>query len=200
MAGQDVSSARDPQQHGGQEPGSCGTVNPGETLFNVVTSNKRKLLTRLGQNGMWSGPRVILSCGADNAPPGSSSPKRWRREGWKSVPEFLAGRQLAHHPPSSSFGARPCRRIPDPPTSSSGRSAALGYATPPASPREGPVPRVDSPTAPDTRARTPVLSRRGPRSAAAPARLSYFPPRALSSRGTGFPRSLARRSPCLASA
>src|ERR1700722_19034595 len=32
-------------------------------------SNKRKLLTRLGQNGTWSSPAAILSAGADAAPP-----------------------------------------------------------------------------------------------------------------------------------
>ena len=44
-------------------------VNPGEALVNVVTSDKRKMLTRLGQNGTWSGPGVIRSPGADAAPP-----------------------------------------------------------------------------------------------------------------------------------
>jgi hypothetical protein len=44
-------------------------VNPGETLRNVVMSSKRKLLTCLGQHGTWSGPWVILSCGAAKAPP-----------------------------------------------------------------------------------------------------------------------------------
>jgi hypothetical protein len=44
-------------------------VNSGEALINVVMTNKRKMLTRLAQNGMWSSPRVILSRGADAAPP-----------------------------------------------------------------------------------------------------------------------------------
>jgi hypothetical protein len=44
-------------------------VNPGEALLNAVMSNKRKLLRRLGQKGMWSGPGVTLSPGADVAPP-----------------------------------------------------------------------------------------------------------------------------------
>jgi hypothetical protein len=44
-------------------------VNPGEALVNVVMSSKRKLLTRLGQQGMWSGPGVMLSLGADVEPP-----------------------------------------------------------------------------------------------------------------------------------
>jgi len=69
MAGQGASPARDSQQRGSRELGSCGRVNPGETLLNVVMSNKRKLLTRLGQNGMWSGPWAMMSRGADNAPP-----------------------------------------------------------------------------------------------------------------------------------
>jgi hypothetical protein len=44
-------------------------VNLTEALLNVVMSNKRKLLNRLGQNGTWSGPGAILSPGADAAPP-----------------------------------------------------------------------------------------------------------------------------------
>ena len=69
MAGQDASPACDSQQQGGREPGWCGKVNIGEALVNVVMSNKRKLLTRLGQKGTWSGPAAILSIGADAAPP-----------------------------------------------------------------------------------------------------------------------------------
>jgi hypothetical protein len=44
-------------------------VNSGEALVNVVMTDKRKMLTRLAQNGMWSSPRVILSRGADAEPP-----------------------------------------------------------------------------------------------------------------------------------
>jgi hypothetical protein len=44
-------------------------VNPGEAPLNVVMSNQRKMLKRWGQNGTWSGPGVILSPGADVAPP-----------------------------------------------------------------------------------------------------------------------------------
>jgi hypothetical protein len=44
-------------------------VNPGEALVNAVMSNKRKLLSRLGQKRTWSSPAVILSAGADEAPP-----------------------------------------------------------------------------------------------------------------------------------
>jgi hypothetical protein len=40
-----------------------------EALLNVVMSNKRKLLLRLGQNGTWASPAAILSAGADPAPP-----------------------------------------------------------------------------------------------------------------------------------
>ena len=65
----DVSPDRDSQQQEGREPGSCGLVNSGEALVNVVMSNKRKLLNRLGQNGTWSSPVVIYSAGADGAPP-----------------------------------------------------------------------------------------------------------------------------------
>ena len=65
----DASPERDSQQQGGREPGWCGMVNPGEALLNVVMSNKRKLLNRLGQKGTWSGPSVIQSLGADAEPP-----------------------------------------------------------------------------------------------------------------------------------
>ena len=44
-------------------------VNLREALLNVVMSNKRKMLTRLGQNGTWSSPGAIHSPGADAAPP-----------------------------------------------------------------------------------------------------------------------------------
>jgi len=44
-------------------------VNSGEALLNVVMSNKRKMLSRLGQKGTWSGPDVILSSGAGDVPP-----------------------------------------------------------------------------------------------------------------------------------
>jgi hypothetical protein len=44
-------------------------VNSGEALVNVVMSNKRKLLIRLGQNGTWLSPAAILSAGADAIPP-----------------------------------------------------------------------------------------------------------------------------------
>jgi hypothetical protein len=35
----------------------------------VVTKAKRKLLIRLGQNGMWPGPEASNSSGADGEPP-----------------------------------------------------------------------------------------------------------------------------------
>jgi hypothetical protein len=44
-------------------------VNQPEALLNVVMSNKRKMLTRLGQNGTWSGPAAIWSADADRVPP-----------------------------------------------------------------------------------------------------------------------------------
>ena len=49
MAGKDASSACDSQHQWGREPGSCGLVNSGEALLNVVMTNKRKMLSRLGQ-------------------------------------------------------------------------------------------------------------------------------------------------------
>jgi hypothetical protein len=52
----DASLLRDSQQQRGREPGSCGRVKLPEALLNVVMSNKRKLLTRLGQKG-----RVVKS-------------------------------------------------------------------------------------------------------------------------------------------
>jgi hypothetical protein len=41
----------DSQHPGGREPGSCGKVNPGEALINVVIKAKRKMLNRLDQKG-----------------------------------------------------------------------------------------------------------------------------------------------------
>jgi uncharacterized repeat protein (TIGR03803 family) len=69
MARKDASPARDSEHQRGRAPGWCGMVNSGEALVNAVMSNKRKMLSRLGQNGTWSGPGAILSPGADGAPP-----------------------------------------------------------------------------------------------------------------------------------
>ena len=44
-----VRSSCDCQHQRGREPGSCGRVNPGEALLNVVTKDKRKMLLRLDQ-------------------------------------------------------------------------------------------------------------------------------------------------------
>src|SRR5262249_14895705 len=60
---------RDSQHQRGRAPGTCGRVNPGEALLNVVMSNQRKMLYRWGQKGTWSSPVAILSAGADGAPP-----------------------------------------------------------------------------------------------------------------------------------
>ena len=43
-------------------------VKISEAPINVVMSNKRKMLLRLGQNGTWSGLGVTQSPGADAAP------------------------------------------------------------------------------------------------------------------------------------
>jgi N-terminal domain of reverse transcriptase len=43
-----------------------------EAAINVVNINKRKMLIRLGQNGMWSGPGAHSSPGADGASPAKS--------------------------------------------------------------------------------------------------------------------------------
>jgi hypothetical protein len=61
MASPDASPPRDLQHRRGRAPGSCGTVNPGEALLNVVMSDKRKMLLRLGQNGTGSSPAAIYS-------------------------------------------------------------------------------------------------------------------------------------------
>ncbi len=44
-------------------------VNSGEALLNVVTKDKRKMLNRLDQKGMWSGSEAPNSSDADGAPP-----------------------------------------------------------------------------------------------------------------------------------
>jgi hypothetical protein len=46
-------------------------VNPGEASQASSHTNKRKLLSRLGQNGTWSGPEAPNSSGADAEPPAS---------------------------------------------------------------------------------------------------------------------------------
>ena len=49
-----------------------GWVNRSEAAINVVIENKRKMLSRLGQNGMWSGSGAWQSPDADDAPPAES--------------------------------------------------------------------------------------------------------------------------------
>jgi hypothetical protein len=44
-------------------------VNKCESLINVVSSDKRKRLSRLNQNGKWSGTGALTSPVADVAPP-----------------------------------------------------------------------------------------------------------------------------------
>ena len=67
-----MSRRRDCQHQRGRGPGSGGRVNRCEAAINVVTKDKRKMLSRLGQNGMWSGPGASNSPGADGAPPAKS--------------------------------------------------------------------------------------------------------------------------------
>src|SRR5690349_23684164 len=43
-----------------------------EAVINVVTKDERKMLSRSGQNGTWSGPGAPNSPGADAAPPAKS--------------------------------------------------------------------------------------------------------------------------------
>ena len=44
-------------------------VNPGEASLNVVIKDKPKMLTGLGQKGMWSGLEAPNSSDADGVPP-----------------------------------------------------------------------------------------------------------------------------------
>lgn len=44
-------------------------VNECESLINVVSSDKRKRLLRLNQNGEWPGTGALTSPVADTAPP-----------------------------------------------------------------------------------------------------------------------------------
>ena len=44
-------------------------VNPGEASLNVVTKDKPKMLTGLGQKGTWSGSEAPNSSDADVVPP-----------------------------------------------------------------------------------------------------------------------------------
>ena len=60
VAQQGVSPARDSQHQRGRALGTCGTVNLREALLNVVMSNKRKVLARLGQKAR--GQVQGLSC------------------------------------------------------------------------------------------------------------------------------------------
>jgi len=85
-------------------------VNSGEALVNVVMTDKRKMLTRLAQNGMWSSPRVILSRGADAAPPAKrrdlTHTATWTERGKPVVsPRDLSGsRGTANRKASSGNG------------------------------------------------------------------------------------------------
>lgn len=73
-------------------------VNPGEAPLNVVMSNQRKMLRRWGQNGTWSGPGVILSPGADVAPPANRrdlTRTATRRERGKPVATLVSPPRLS---------------------------------------------------------------------------------------------------------
>jgi hypothetical protein len=63
-----VSRHRDCQPHGGREPGSRSTVNPGEVLLNAVSDDRPKRLTGLGQKGRGTG------CGIPNLPHAEDAP------------------------------------------------------------------------------------------------------------------------------
>ena len=54
----------DGEHQGRREPGSCGTVNSGEALINVVTKDKRKMLNRLDQKvrGQVQGLLILQRC------------------------------------------------------------------------------------------------------------------------------------------
>jgi hypothetical protein len=49
--------------------GSSGMVNICESLINIVSTNKPKMLIGLSQNGMWSSTDATKSSAADDAPP-----------------------------------------------------------------------------------------------------------------------------------
>jgi hypothetical protein len=106
MAGQDVSSVRDFQHQRGREPGSCGLVNFGETLLNVVMTDKRKMLFTLGPKGMWSSPAVIQSAGAGAGPPAKRrDPPHTATTTERGKPVvFLAGR------PAGKARRKACRK------------------------------------------------------------------------------------------
>jgi hypothetical protein len=78
-------------------------VNLLEALLNVVMSNKRKLLNRLGQNGTWSGPGAIHSPGADAAPPAK------RRDLTHTATRRKRGKPTArpHGPPWARWDSEP---------------------------------------------------------------------------------------------
>ena len=74
-----------------------GWVNRSEAAINVVIENKRKMLSRLGQNGMWSGSGARRSPGADDAPPAESGdlPTRAYRRNVVSPSSARKGKRLA---------------------------------------------------------------------------------------------------------
>ena len=59
----------DCEHQGSRELGSNGMVNISESLINVVTANKPKVLIGLGQNGKWPRTGATESPVADVAPP-----------------------------------------------------------------------------------------------------------------------------------
>lgn len=61
---------RDCQPRGGREPGSSPLVNICESPINPVIAEQAEEAFTLGPKGTWSGPEVLGSSGADDAPPG----------------------------------------------------------------------------------------------------------------------------------
>jgi hypothetical protein len=111
MAGQGVSSARDSQHQRGREPGSCGLVNSGEALLNVVMTNKRKMLSRLGQKAR--GQVRLLSC--------QPAQVQYHRRKGATFPTLRQRRNVVS-PSSSSSGDRRGKR----PVRSAERTAGKG--------------------------------------------------------------------------
>jgi hypothetical protein len=64
-----VRNGCDCQHQGGREPGWNGKVNTCESLINVVSAAKPKVLIGLGQKGKWPSVEASKSSTADVGPP-----------------------------------------------------------------------------------------------------------------------------------
>ena len=140
MAGKDASSACDSQHQWGREPGSCGLVNSGEALLNVVMTNKRKMLSRLGQKACGQ-VRLLFSQPAqvqDHRRKGATSPTLRQRRNVVSPSSSSPGDRRGKHAvrraertagtgggkkrrPACNGPDRGCALRPDHPTAKAGR-------------------------------------------------------------------------------